>query len=138
MSGQSQLLTFRATFTSVHRKADRSVKATCVSSLELSPEDLMILDTAVPVEGYFGFKTDGPFVLADVPLITSPPEYPMPAKDGPRKGVSWSQHQRAILWHIWDKTTDKSMTKEQHYEMRERRICQALMAELPSMREEDF
>jgi hypothetical protein len=106
------------TFDTANRRKDRTVRLSFTSNLEVSTEDYAEMDRRVLSEGWLLF---GPNEMAesDVPQDQAPGDNKKP-----------SVRMRGVLWHIWDKNTDRSEPFDMYYQRIMDRLIDKLKEQL--------
>lgn len=86
-----------AQLTRISRRADRSVSLGFVTGLEITPKDLMIMDTFYQREGWLLFKEN------------KVGEEEIPEEDADITKKTQSERLRGVLYRVWEstKTTEK-------------------------------
>lgn len=87
---------FASTVTGARRHVDKSVSVTTRSNFEMSTEDFAEIDRQLHQTGWTLIKSNE-FTEADVPSEEAPSDTKRP-----------SIRLRGVLWHLWDKNTDRS------------------------------
>lgn len=98
------LIIVEAVFEGPRRYKDDSAKLSFVTNKELTTEEFSELDAVRKRAGHVLFSAN-PYT----------PESMIPTGDVQAGHKSASQRLRGTLWHVWNSSTDKSMTAEQHY-----------------------
>lgn len=94
-----------AQLTRISRRADRSVSLGFVTGLEISPQNLMIMDTFYQSEGWLLFKEN------------EVKQEEVPKEDADLTQKTQSERLRGVLYRTWERTKT-NMTWEEFYKQK--------------------
>lgn len=107
-----------ATFDSSGRRKDRSVSLKFSTTLEISTDDYAVMDRLVQQSGWLLFSPNE-LAASDIPHDDAPSDTKKP-----------SVRLRGVIWHIWDKNTDRSEPFDLFYQRQMDRIIEKLKEQL--------
>jgi hypothetical protein len=112
------LVQLPVTWDRAYRKKDRSLSLSMTTTLEVPTAEYAVIDAIVPATGYMLFAANR-FEDEDAP-----------AEDAPSDSKQPSQRLRGVLWHCWDKNTDKTEDFDAYYRRRMERVIEHFKQEL--------
>jgi hypothetical protein len=101
------------TWDSANRKRDRSVSLRFTTNFEINNQDFSKMDEMVGLQGWLLFKENESIDLKELPTEAAPTD-----------GKKPSQRLRGVLWHYWDKNTDRSEEFDAYYARSMERIIE--------------
>jgi hypothetical protein len=106
------------TWDRAYRRKDKSLSLAFSTTTEIPTTEFAEIDAIVPAPGYLLFAANR-FEDADIPEGDAPSDSKRP-----------SQRLRGVLWHCWDKNTDKTEDFDAYYRRRMERVIEHFKQEL--------